>query len=303
MNIRQLAAFREVMLTGSMSEAARNLNRTQPAVSAQIAGLEDQVGLKLFVRREGRLHPVPEAHYLLSEATAVLDRLSTVARTFDGLRNMESGTIHIVAMPGPSVFLLPELVSRFVKDRKNINVSLISRSSFQAEQLLSAQRYDVGLVDRDPDLPTTSSLLNSQDFSYDCLCAVPADDPLASQNTISASDLSNKPLATLYNDHPSCKQLMAIFQQQELTFNRRFETQYFIPLLTFVEQNLAYAVVDPLSAASYRLYRGKDEHIVFRPFKPNVEFAASLITPSHRPLSSVANAFVDFLAAELAVLQ
>ena len=45
MNIRQLAAFREVMLTGSMSEAARNLNRTQPAVSAQIAGLEDQVGL------------------------------------------------------------------------------------------------------------------------------------------------------------------------------------------------------------------------------------------------------------------
>ena len=44
MNLKQLSAFREVMLTGTVSEAARNLYRTQPAISALIAGLEDDIG-------------------------------------------------------------------------------------------------------------------------------------------------------------------------------------------------------------------------------------------------------------------
>ena len=49
MNLKQMAAFRELMLTGSVSEAARNLNRTQPSVSHMIATLEDDLGMKLFV--------------------------------------------------------------------------------------------------------------------------------------------------------------------------------------------------------------------------------------------------------------
>ena len=54
MNLKQLSAFREVMLTGSVSEAARNLYRSQPAISSLIAGLEDDIGFKLFARRGGR---------------------------------------------------------------------------------------------------------------------------------------------------------------------------------------------------------------------------------------------------------
>ena len=48
MNLKQLSAFREVMLTGSVSEAARNLYRTQPAISSLIASLEQDVGFELF---------------------------------------------------------------------------------------------------------------------------------------------------------------------------------------------------------------------------------------------------------------
>ena len=44
LNLKQLSAFREVMLTGSVSEAARNLYRTQPAISSMIAGLEENIG-------------------------------------------------------------------------------------------------------------------------------------------------------------------------------------------------------------------------------------------------------------------
>ncbi len=79
MDLRKLEAFREVMLTGSVTEAARNMGRTQPAVSNLIAGLENCVGYKLFERRGGRLHPVPEAHFLLAEAAPSLKKSANFA--------------------------------------------------------------------------------------------------------------------------------------------------------------------------------------------------------------------------------
>jgi DNA-binding transcriptional LysR family regulator len=58
-SIRQLQAFREVMRSGSVSEAARILGRTQPAVSALIANLEAELQLSLFRRQKGRMEPTP----------------------------------------------------------------------------------------------------------------------------------------------------------------------------------------------------------------------------------------------------
>lgn len=303
MNVKQLLAFREVMLTGSVSEAARNLNRTQPAVSAQIANLEADIGLKLFVRRDGRLHPVPEAQFLLAEAGEILERLNDVQRTLTSVRDLKAGTIRIAAMPGPSVFLLPALISRFVEQREGIVTTLISRSSFQVQQVLSAQQYDVGLADMQPGEDPRNPLVHHDILDYRCLCAVPADDPLAAQDGVTAQDLDGKPLATLYEEHATTSQIATIFERLGLRMNRRFETQYFIPSLTFVERRQAYAIVDPLTVASYHLYRGDQGGIAFRPFTPAIAFAASLITPAHRPLSKVATAFIAFLKTELQGLQ
>ena len=77
------------MRSSSISEAARTLGRTQPAVSSTIAGLETE--LKLFVREQGRLVPTPEAEFFLEEAEAILKRLEISKRTLRGLANREHG--------------------------------------------------------------------------------------------------------------------------------------------------------------------------------------------------------------------
>lgn len=303
MNLKQLVAFREVMHTGSISEAARNLYRTQPAVSSQISNLERDIGLKLFIRRDGRLKPTPEAEFLLAEAEDILIRLNEVRQTLARVRNLEQGSIHIVSMPGPSVFLLPDLVCQFVESRPGIDISLISRSSFQVQQLLSAQRYDIGVADIDEGLDMSSSLVNQEQLHYQCYCAIPKAHPLAEKSKISAKDLDAEPMAVLTEEHSTYQQLKGIFKERQLRLNRRFETQYFIPLLTFVEQGLACAIVDPLTMHSYQLYRQNQGSLVFRPFSPTIQFSLCLLTPTHRPLSNVATEFSLFLKEQLTQLQ
>ena len=91
LNLWHLEVFREVMLTNSVTRAARNLGRTQPAVSASIAALERYIGYELFERRRGRLHPAPEAHFLLAEARQILDHIGTLKRAMRNASGAEAG--------------------------------------------------------------------------------------------------------------------------------------------------------------------------------------------------------------------
>ena len=59
LSLRQLTTFREVMRSGSISQAARSVGRTQPAVSTMIRTLEDQLGFALFVRDRASSSPRP----------------------------------------------------------------------------------------------------------------------------------------------------------------------------------------------------------------------------------------------------
>ncbi|MEM7213858.1 MAG: LysR family transcriptional regulator, partial [Pseudomonadota bacterium] len=151
MDLKGMAVFREVMLTGSVSEAARNLNRTQPSVSHTIAKLEDELGMQLFERRRGRLHPVPEAQYLFSECDKVLTRVSSVSQNMKRMKAMETGELRVVSMPGPAAVLLPRMICDHVGKHPDINATLLTRSSDAVTQLVASQQFDIGVADHDPD--------------------------------------------------------------------------------------------------------------------------------------------------------
>lgn len=299
MNLKQLSAFREVMLTGTMSAAGRNLNRTQPAISALISSLETEFGMKLFTRDGGRLNPVPEAYYLLEEAEGILGRVEDASAMMKTIRANERGSLRIASMPGPSVFLLPEFISEFVADRSEVSVALLSRSSAAVHQLVATQQFDAGFADAGAYGEAESSLVTSERFAFRCQCALHRDHPSAQQTSICAADLDGVPMAALYDDHSTRKQTEDAFDAAGVAFNLRFETQYFIPLLTYVEHGLACAVLDPLTVESYRGYRGENATVVFRPFAEDVFLDTNLLTPRHHKRSHLSQAFTEGLKLHL----
>lgn len=290
-----MKAFNALMLTGSVSEAARNLHRTQPAVSAQIAGLESALGMKLFERKSGRLHPVPEAYYLHEECTELLHRMDSIRNNMRGIKVLDRGILRIASMPGPSVVLMPSLIASHLGAHNNARNTLISRSSDAVYELVAAQQFDIGLADYKQGAIQQSSLLKQTVYEFECVCAVPGNGELADKPLITPQDLSAKPFAMLYAEHPTHQSTVAAFAEYRAQLDCRFITQYFIPLLTYVRQGLVNALVDPLTVEAYRLLNEGGEDVLFKPFEPVVGFSVAVLVPAHRPASLLAQSFQHYL--------
>ena len=180
LTIRQLQTFREVMRSGSISEASRTLLRTQPAVSTMIANIEKELGFNLFAREHGRLTPSPEAHYLLEEAEEVLERLDRTVRTMSEFRTLDRGHLRIACHPASSGFFLPKVLAEFLRGRPDVKADLMMRTSQVVEDMIASQEYDIGLAET----PLERSSFNIESFDLECVIALPEADPLANNDIL-----------------------------------------------------------------------------------------------------------------------
>jgi DNA-binding transcriptional LysR family regulator len=81
-NLRQIEAFRAIILHGTMTAAADQLRTSQPSISRLIAELEPATKLKLFERRAGRITPPEEGlafYYEVEQSFTGLEHLAQAA--------------------------------------------------------------------------------------------------------------------------------------------------------------------------------------------------------------------------------
>jgi LysR family transcriptional regulator, nitrogen assimilation regulatory protein len=87
MQFRQLRYFVKIVEAGSFSRASATIHVAQPALSQQIAELEDRLGMKLLNRSARGVSPTAAGEVLFREASSILhqlDLLPTVARSQNG---------------------------------------------------------------------------------------------------------------------------------------------------------------------------------------------------------------------------
>jgi DNA-binding transcriptional LysR family regulator len=291
--LRQMEAFLEIMRLNSVTKAAHAIGRTQPAVSLMLSSLETELGLELFSRDRGRLIPLPEAHYFQEQCQTVLDRMNVAKSIMHEIVSMERGRLTLAAFPAFSNFILPKEINRFLEGKDGFEMTLITYASDTVIEMVASQQCEIGIA-RLSELRPTIDAIN---FELPCQCAMPIGDPLSNLDVITPADLSGKPLASMFAQHPMFQQVAATFEQYGAVYNVRFEMQTFQPALPLVESGRCYLVCDAITAESYRLYAGDKPKLVFRPFLPRVMVGLSILTPSQRPLSRPAAALRDQLAA------
>ena len=288
LSLRQLSTFREVMRSGSISQAARTVGRTQPAVSTMVQTLEDQLGFALFVRTHGKLTPTPEAYFFLEECEDILERVERTERTLQRISSLQSGKLQIACHPAASSVFLPGLMTRFLRGRDELDVSLIMRSSDVIEDLIASQQFDVGFSET----PQPRASIKQTDYDLECVCVLPTGDPLATAEVVTPNDLDGRPMAVLFEEHGTAVQTEAAFRAAGCRFNKRLELRTFLPGLQFVAAGVCVMVCDMITAYSHLLQAPEAARLAIRRFRPRISNSVSILTPGYATQSMASRAFV-----------
>src|SRR5690606_21408245 len=91
--LRHLRTIRAIHQAGGLARAAGLLNMTQSALSHQVAGLEAQAGMELFVRRSKPMRLSAAGHRMLRAADRILPEIDAMEEEFRALRAGKTGRL------------------------------------------------------------------------------------------------------------------------------------------------------------------------------------------------------------------
>ncbi|MEP6872942.1 MAG: LysR substrate-binding domain-containing protein [Burkholderiales bacterium] len=146
MRLKHIEVFNAIMLTGSVSGAARLLHVTQPAVTQTLQHAELQLGYVLFTRQRSRLVPTSEAQTLYPEVQKLVSQLESVRRLAGGLRAGQRKALRLLIVPSLAVRALPDALRQFRRRHADVAVSVRMLHSHEITQAIALREGDVGIV-------------------------------------------------------------------------------------------------------------------------------------------------------------
>ena len=187
---RRLETFRVVALAGQVSGAARSLNLSQPAVTAQIRQLEAEVGRPLFTRHASGVELTGAGRLLLDYARRVHRLLEEAGEQVRGGQR-PGGGLRLGASTTAATYILPEVLRGFLTAHQPSSLALEVGNTDEVLAWLREGRIPLALVEG----LTRAPGLSLQPYLRDELVAVRAvraPQPLAAVRTV--SDLATVPL-------------------------------------------------------------------------------------------------------------
>jgi DNA-binding transcriptional LysR family regulator len=153
----QLTAFVEVARHGSVSRAAESLLVSQPAVTARLKRLEEELGAPLFVRRPRGMRLTEAGEAYLPFAVRALETLAEGRHVVNAYEGGGAGRLALGAAPAVSTYVLPALLKRFAVGHPRVAVSVRTGHSEEVLELVLREQVDLGLVRalRHPEIVST----------------------------------------------------------------------------------------------------------------------------------------------------
>lgn len=190
LTLKHLRAHEATARLGSVTEAARELNVTPPAITAQLKSLRELIATELYDRANGTLDVTPAGQVMIDTALDI-ERLLALARLkLSALQSGASGFV-VLAAVSTAKYIVPRVVARFEAEHPEIRVRLVVGNRRDILRGLEANEYDILLTGRPPKhVPIDTALLCDHPH---ILIASP-DSPLARRRSISVADLAGQRL-------------------------------------------------------------------------------------------------------------
>jgi DNA-binding transcriptional LysR family regulator len=191
MDFDQLETFLEVARHASFSRAAEKRFRTQPAVSAQIRALEEEVGARLFDRSGGKVSLTAAGKEFLKYVEETLEARKQMLTRLAEMEHVPRGEIVVGANEGTCLYVLPEVFAEFKQQYRGVAVNISRSESTKILESIIDNSVDFGVVS----LPVSDNRLTVVPIHRDELVVIAAPGhPLAGMKKVPIAEACKYPL-------------------------------------------------------------------------------------------------------------
>lgn len=189
-SLRQLEAFKAFVETGSVSRAADVLFISQPAASKLLNHFEADIGMELIDRSSNRPVVTERGMRVYEEIDRILSGVDQIGQAIASIRAEERSQITVGVVPGFPANLLSKAAQIVRRERPNISLSFVVRSSEFLSHGVLSRKLDLALIARELD---HAQVRSSIFYDRPMVLITPPDHPFAQRKTVSMSDLQDQP--------------------------------------------------------------------------------------------------------------
>ncbi|PAV49543.1 LysR family transcriptional regulator [Pseudomonas sp. HAR-UPW-AIA-41] len=285
MDLANLNAFIAIAEAGSFSEAGERLHLTQPAVSKRIAGLEQQLNVRLFDRIGREVSLTEAGRALLPRAYQILNVLDDTRRALTNLNGEISGRLTLATSHHIGLHRLPPLLRAFTRAHPQVALDIQFLDSEVAYEEVLHGRAELAVITLAPETRPPVAATAIWDDVLDFVAA--PEHPLARNGAVSLADVARHP-AVFPGDNTFTHHIVRrLFEAEGLKPNIGMSTNYLETIKMMVSIGIAWSVLPRTML---------DSQVAALPL-PGVQLMRRLgyIVHTERTLSNAARAFIALL--------
>jgi len=292
MKLSQISAFVAVARCGKFSQAAIELDLTQPTVSHAISTLEAELGVQLLFRSKKGVNLTPAGERILAHCDRLLQSMSDIKQEANRFKGLEVGKIKISTFRGAAAQLLPQIRANFKTKYPQIDITIAEEKDCpQVEQMVYEGKADLGFTI----LPTAKDLDTIEVLRDNYIVLLPSQTiSLEANRSITWKQLLSVPIISYPNQNTCFRQIQNYFKTAGHQFKPAEQVRESDTIVNLVAAGSGAAILPGLSV--FHIPEGVTAYQLPQPLQRIVV----AVTPKDVDLSHAVWAFIDFLKQELA---
>ncbi len=283
MELRVLNYFLAVAREENFTKAAAVLHVTQPTLSRQIADLERELGVRLFVRSNHSIVLTEDGMILKRRAQEILSLAEKTKRDFMQKKDDLSGTVCIGSGEFLSTECLAEIIEKFHRKYPDVKFELYSGNADNIRDYIERGFLDLGLMSEPVDMRKYNFVNMPEKEQWGVL--VPMDSPLSQREEIRPKDLEGMSLITATGDFNQSRigKWLGDYRDRvnpvasgNLLYNGAMLARAGVGLMVGIRLSCAY------------------DGLRFIPFAPALELSTAVAWKKEQVFSPAVSEFIDF---------
>ena len=254
MLLAQVEGFIEIARQGNMRRAAYALSISQPALTARLQALEEELGTALFRRTHSGMVLTPAGRAFLPHADRAIEAIRSGGSLVRELEHGVIGELALAVAPAVSAYVLPEILVRFTERHPDVRLLVRTGHSEEIVDLVARGEVELGIVRQLRDPRVRSRPL----YEDELILVARPDHPFAMAGSVDVSEISHAQLILFDRTSSYYDVTNALFRVAGVIPRGVTEVDNIEAAKRMVERGLGVAllpgtaVADALSAGSLR---------------------------------------------------